>query len=180
MFGGLLGGLVGGMAYALWRRLPLARLLDLAAIPLLAGYVVGRLGCLLSGDAYGRPTEAPWGIIYTSFHAMVPDQWVAQGVASHPVAAYEIAWSATLLVLVWTLRGPLRRPGTKFLLVLTGHALGRFVTTFWRGEELPEFWGLAQAQLVALIVLIPSLPLLALRLLSPHQEGLACPGPRGS
>ena len=44
------------------RGLPLARTFDAAAPGLALGYGLGRIGCFLVGDDYGKPTDLPWGI----------------------------------------------------------------------------------------------------------------------
>jgi phosphatidylglycerol:prolipoprotein diacylglycerol transferase len=63
-FGGLLGG-VGSGVWALRRRgIPLMPALSAAAPALAIGHAVGRIGCLLVGDDYGRPTDLPWGIAF--------------------------------------------------------------------------------------------------------------------
>ncbi len=60
------GGFILGAAAVLLamrrRRLPLARSADAAAPALALGYAIGRVGCLLVGDDYGIPTDAPWGL----------------------------------------------------------------------------------------------------------------------
>ena len=48
------------------RRLPVWPLLDAATPALALGYAVGRIGCFLVGDDYGRPTDAPWGIAFAN------------------------------------------------------------------------------------------------------------------
>jgi phosphatidylglycerol:prolipoprotein diacylglycerol transferase len=63
-FGGMVGGIAAGIAAVLWQRLPLMGVLGAAAPSLALGQAVGRIGCLLVGDDYGRPTQLPWGIAF--------------------------------------------------------------------------------------------------------------------
>jgi phosphatidylglycerol:prolipoprotein diacylglycerol transferase len=61
-FGGLAGGIVAGVIVIWWKRLPILPLLSAAAPAITLGQAVGRIGCLLVGDDYGRPTSLPWGM----------------------------------------------------------------------------------------------------------------------
>ncbi len=63
-FGGLVGGLIAGVIVIRWKRLPALPLLSAAAPAITLGQAVGRIGCLLVGDDYGRPTTLPWGIAF--------------------------------------------------------------------------------------------------------------------
>jgi phosphatidylglycerol:prolipoprotein diacylglycerol transferase len=66
--GGLefLGGVILGIAFMLFylrrKRLPVRRYLDIMAIGLMTALIFGRVGCLLNGCCYGKPTSLPWGI----------------------------------------------------------------------------------------------------------------------
>jgi len=59
------GGFLGGVGTGLWalhrRRIPLMAALAAAAPALAIGHAIGRIGCFLVGDDYGRPTDLPWG-----------------------------------------------------------------------------------------------------------------------
>src|SRR5680860_808544 len=62
------GGFLGAAALVAWRvhrgRHSIPRFADAAAPALAIGYAIGRLGCFLVGDDYGRPTDLPWGIAF--------------------------------------------------------------------------------------------------------------------
>jgi phosphatidylglycerol:prolipoprotein diacylglycerol transferase len=66
--GGLefLGGIILAVAvviFYLWRRkLPIRRCLDILAISLMLAVVFGRIGCLLNGCCFGKPTNLPWAV----------------------------------------------------------------------------------------------------------------------
>src|SRR5919108_558780 len=82
-YGGALGG-AGAVIFWAWRRNFLTlQLLDVAAVPLAAGYAIGRIGCQLAGDGdYGIPWNGPWAMAYP--HGTVP---TTQEV--HPTPVYE-------------------------------------------------------------------------------------------
>lgn len=60
------GGFILGALAVLWvmrsRRLFRWYMADIAAPALALGYAIGRVGCFLVGDDYGRPTDKPWGV----------------------------------------------------------------------------------------------------------------------
>ncbi|HEY4649376.1 MAG TPA: prolipoprotein diacylglyceryl transferase family protein, partial [Gemmatimonadales bacterium] len=66
--GGLVwyGGFIGGAAAVVfngWRLgVPLRWTMQLGAPALAAAYALGRVGCFLVNDDYGRPTNLPWAV----------------------------------------------------------------------------------------------------------------------
>ncbi len=59
--GALLGGVVAGVLAARRGHLPVLTLADAAAPAVVLGQAIGRLGCLVTGDALGDSTSLPWG-----------------------------------------------------------------------------------------------------------------------
>ncbi len=96
-FGGLLGGVSAGL-WSLHRRdIPIVPALAAAAPALAVGHAIGRIGCLLVGDDYGRPTDLPWGIAF-------PQGLPPVIVPVHPTQLYEAAGLAVLAWLLFTWR----------------------------------------------------------------------------
>ena len=138
------GALAGGLAA--WRQgLPVRRLFDAAAPGIILGQAIGRLGCLATGDALGRPTDGAWGVVYLNPGAMAPQL----GVAYQPVFLYEAAWDLAVFGLLWAARRRVTADGQLFALYLGLYATGKFALTFLRAETV-WVWGLQEAQLLAL------------------------------
>jgi phosphatidylglycerol:prolipoprotein diacylglycerol transferase len=99
-FGGLVGG-VGTALIVMWRlRLPIVPTLAAATPALAIGHAIGRIGCFLVGDDYGRPTDVPWGVAFP--RGLPPtDQRV------HPTQLYEMAalFLVAWLLIRWRRRG---------------------------------------------------------------------------
>jgi phosphatidylglycerol---prolipoprotein diacylglyceryl transferase len=162
VYGAFIGGVAIG-AVAAWRlKLPVWRGLDAAAPAMLVGQAIGRLGCLINGDAWGGPTNCPCGIVYWHEHALLPPDLI--GVPTHPYPLYEIGGGIVVLIVLWLLRGRLDRPGSTFLVASIGYAVVRFVFTIFRQETI-LFWGLQEAQVVALLTGLAALGVLAFRAL---------------
>lgn len=90
-FGGFLGG-VGAGVWSLRRRgIPILPALAAAAPALAVGHAIGRIGCFLVGDDYGRPTDLPWGVAF-------PRGLPPTDVPVHPAQLYE---SAGLVMIAW-------------------------------------------------------------------------------
>jgi phosphatidylglycerol:prolipoprotein diacylglycerol transferase len=99
-YGGLIGGVGAGLAYILLRGWSVVPTLSAATPALAFGHLVGRIGCFLVGDDYGRPTDLPWGI---AFPAGLPPT----AVPVHPTQLYEAIGLAVLgwLLIRWRRRG---------------------------------------------------------------------------
>ena len=92
-FGGFLGG-VGAGLWALHRyRIRTIAALAAAAPALAIGHAIGRIGCFMVGDDYGRPTDLPWGVAF-------PEGLPPTSVPVHPTQLYE---TAGLTVIAWAL-----------------------------------------------------------------------------
>ena len=63
IWGAVIGGGIAVAVFAWRHKLPLGRLLDIAAPGLVLGQAVGRAACVITGDAMGRPTTGPFGFV---------------------------------------------------------------------------------------------------------------------
>ena len=177
LWGGILGGYIGGALYALWAKHPVGTIADLTAPALLFVQTIGRLGDIVNGEHCTKAADFALGFVWTHprSDAGVCDSGV--GVSVHPVIAYEMIWNLIALLIVWRLRGRLRPDGMLFALYLALYSMGRFIVTFLREDKI---WagGMQEAHYIALVVLAITVPLLAFRArLVPAEERLAGPAP---
>jgi len=147
-YGGFLGGIVGGVVSARRSGLTIWPLLDAVSPALLVGQMVGRLGCLTNGDAWGEPTGGNWGLVYQHPSAVLPSHLL--NMPTHPYPVYEIVAVAVLLLCLRLGRRFISPVGATFLLTALGYAVIRFGLTFFRQETI-IFGEIQEAQLVALV-----------------------------
>lgn len=166
VYGGFVGGVLAGVVAARLYGVPIWPALDAAAPAMLVGQAIGRIGCLINGDAWGAPTGCPCGVVYWHEHALLPPDLI--GVPTHPYPLYEIGAVLLLLGLLWLARGHLKRPGTTFLLVTVGYGVIRFGLTFVRQEAILAI-GLQEAQIIALLTSAIALGIMAVRALRPRS-----------
>ena len=106
-FGGLLGGITTGLFILHRQRAPIIAVLAAATPALAIGHAIGRIGCFLVGDDYGRPSDLPWAVAF-------PMGLPPTVVPVHPTQIYE---AVALLPIAWLLTR-LRRTGTRDAVVL--------------------------------------------------------------
>jgi phosphatidylglycerol:prolipoprotein diacylglycerol transferase len=172
--GGLVwyGGFLGATALIVWEirrsKLPLGQMADALAAPLAIAYAVGRIGCFMVGDDWGRPTDAWVGIrfpegtppttvseIQGQFGITVDPALVeryGQVVPVHPTQLYEVAMSTLIFLFLWRIHGHRHRPGWLFMVWLALAGVERFVVEFFRAKD-DRFIGMfTLAQMISLAI----------------------------
>src|SRR5512138_3727566 len=153
------GAVVGGLIVAAvlcWRRgWSFPKLLDAGAPGLVLAQGIGRIACVITGDAMGKPTTGPFGFAYTSPNAMVPKL----GVYYTPMPVYEIITNLGIFALLWQLRKRNLPDGLLFLIYLALYSIERFFLAFTSSYQILAF-GLTQSQIIASIALVISLALI--------------------
>jgi len=176
--GGLAGVAVGVIAFSLRNGLPILSVGDAVAAASPIGLLFGRLANFINAELWGRPSTAPWAVVFPGEAAQAcPEGWVGPCVR-HPSQLYEAGLEGIVLFVVLALAiraGALRRPGRVFGLMLVGYAAARlFVEQFRQADgqfvtpgnpnghvlRLGAEWGLTMGQLLSLPMLVVGLVLL--------------------
>ena len=127
-FGGFAGGVLAGLVVMQRKRLPKVAILAAATPALAVGHAIGRIGCFLVGDDYGRPTDLPWGIAF-------PDGLPPTTVRVHPTQIYEALALVPLAVLLFRWRRQKRADAFVLGAYLLVAGAIRFAVEFLRVNE---------------------------------------------
>jgi prolipoprotein diacylglyceryl transferase len=128
IWGGIAGGVLGGLWVLRRRGADIPRFLDAAVPGLLVAQAIGRVGNYFNQELFGGPTTLPWALHIDPAHR--PPAY-AHFATFHPTFLYELIWNLALAAaLVWLgHHHRVRAPGL-FALYVAGYSLGRM------GEEL--------------------------------------------
>jgi len=146
IWGAVAGGLVAAGLISWKRRWNFPALLDAAAPGLVLAQAIGRMACVITGDAMGKPTSGPFGFAYTSPNALVPKL----GIYYTPMPVYEIVVNLGIFAILWQLRKRNWADGKLFLTYLILYSLERFFLAFTSSYRIIAF-GLTQSQIIALL-----------------------------
>jgi phosphatidylglycerol:prolipoprotein diacylglycerol transferase len=149
LYGGLIGGVLGGLVYSLWRKWPIAITLDAAAPGMILGQAIGRIGDLINGEHHADETGLPWAVRYVH-----PNTLGELGKAVHPTAGgYELIGDLIiLLLLVFVFRRVWKTPGWVFCTYVALYGAMRFPLSYTRTDEA-DIGGVPIPQIVAGVTL---------------------------
>lgn len=153
--GGVATGILAACLYCRKARVSFFTLADLCVPGIALGQAIGRIGNYFNQEAYGAPTNLPWGIPIDLAHRIPGYEWATH---FHPTFAYEGVFNVVLAgILVYlALRGGARwgiGSGVVFLLWLLLYSLGRFAIEFLRIDTVPMILGLRAPQWMSVIFL---------------------------
>jgi phosphatidylglycerol:prolipoprotein diacylglycerol transferase len=135
LYGGVVGGTFGGLVAARKLGLPMWTAADALTPGFALGTMFGRIGCFLNGCCYGRPTGAPWGVIFP------PDSFAGLEFGHTPVHPSQLYFALAGLALFGVSMALRQRlaavPGTLFWSIVMLFALVRIPLDLTRSYE-PE------------------------------------------
>lgn len=132
ILGGLVGGFIAGAIYVWYHKLDFWEFADTVAPGIIFGQAVGRIACLLNGDAYGSPTGSNFGLVYPE-GTMAHDKYGSQPL--WPAEVWEGQWNLIVFGLLLLLKNKTLPKGFIFLAYITLYSFGRFMLEFLRGDS---------------------------------------------
>ena len=172
--GGLVwyGGFIGGALAVIlngWRlKVPLRWTMQIAAPALAAAYALGRVGCFLVNDDYGRPSNLPWAVrfpdglppstagnLHQLFGVPIPPGTDPSSVLSvHPTQLYEVTAMLLAFAVLWVLRKRGKPIGWLFGLYLIFAGVERFLVEIVRAKDDRFLGPFTLAQLTSVILVL--------------------------
>lgn len=163
-WGGLIGGAIGVLLIARFKKVSIWRTLEVSAPAVAAAYAVGRTGCWGVGDDYGRPWDGPLavqfpegappstaGIMQREFGVPFPAGTDPNSViAVHPTQLYEVAMGIVMFFIIWRLRHHRHSEGWLFGVYCVLAGIERFIVEFFRAKDDALPIGITIAQTIAL------------------------------
>jgi phosphatidylglycerol:prolipoprotein diacylglycerol transferase len=161
--GALIGGIVAIILFCRWKRQRFWPLLDVLVPAVALGQAIGRWGNFFNSEAFGLPTNLPWGL--TIPIANRPAEFLASS-TFHPTFLYESLWDLGVCALLLFLHRRASRgrlvlpPGTLSCIYLMAYSSGRVWIEALRLDPLclfaqPPFCagGLRMAQVISLLLI---------------------------
>jgi len=157
IWGAILGATLGIWVYSRFSNFKYGYFMDLITPGVLLAQVVGRVGCTINGCCYGKVCSLPWAVVYTN-----PDSYAPLGIAVHPTQPYEIVYLLIVFGVLFWLRKRFRPEGSLFLIYLSLYSIWRLGLGFLR-DGTDFLFGLQQAQVVGIVVLLIVIPILVIK-----------------
>jgi len=135
--GGLIAGAIVSIIFCKKRKINVWQILDIVVPSVALGQAIGRWGNFINQEAFGGPTNLPWGIL-------------VDGVKVHPTFLYEsIIDLCVFIFLIWFRKNKRQNQGEVFALYLVFYSIGRFFVEGLRTDSL-MFLNMRVAQLISL------------------------------
>lgn len=139
--GGIIGGALTAIIFCKIKKISFFQVIDIIAPAVVLGQGIGRWGNFINQEAYGGPTNLPWGIII-------------EGQKVHPTFLYEsIGDLLIFLFLIWFRKNRRKNEGEVLALYLILYSSLRFFVEGLRTDSL-MFLGLRTAQIVSVALFI--------------------------
>lgn len=152
-FGAIIAGLAT-VAVLAWRNhISIWLAWDAAVIFAVVGQPIGRIGNIINGDILGTRSDLPWATQYVNPNA------VLQPCCNHlfayqPAAAYEALGTIAIGVILLAMRSRGVRNGALAVAYIPLYAISQLILFQFRNSEPVIAFGLHQAQLTSIVILV--------------------------
>lgn len=162
IYGALAGGLIGVATYAWRHHMDLVLWLDMITPTVLIAQAIGRWGNFVNQEAYGYPTNAPWGMYVDPAHRYPGFE---QYTHFHPVFLYEsIGCIIGFFVITWIVRhfGERLHRGDAFAMYFVWYGALRTYTESFRADAW-KVAGIPTAQIISVVAVVVAVAFIVLR-----------------
>ena len=172
------GGLIGGAAAVSWvlyrRKVDFWLTADCVAPGLAIGYALGRIGCFLVGDDYGRPTDAWFGVAFprgappttarslrefgVNIDPSIPGDTILR---VHPTQLYEAGAALVMFLVLARMNARPHVRGRVFGLFLILLGIERFLVEIVRAKDDRFLGAFTIAQLISVLLVVVGVVLMS-------------------
>lgn len=165
--GGLIGGFLVGVIYTWHHKINFWEFADVMAPAIIFGQALGRIACLLNGDAFGSPTGSNFGLVY-------PEGTIAYDTYGSeplwPAEVWEGQWDFIVFGLLLILKNRVWPAGSIFLTYNILYSFGRFMLEFLRGDSPRYVFDWTAAQWTSMTVIVLSLLVMLVLFIKSKQK----------
>ncbi len=157
VYGGIIGGVIGGALFVFKNKLPFWKYFDLAmpSVSLAQGF--GRLGCFLAGCCFGRETDSILGVV---FH---DSPFAPNGVKLLPTQLFSSAGDFIICFILCMYARKSKKDGTVGAMWLLLYSVGRFVIECFRNDPRGEVGSLSTSQFISIFMFVIGITLFVFR-----------------
>lgn len=128
IYGGIIFAAISVIVICKIKKISFGSMLDIMAIGLLIGQIIGRWGNFVNIEVYGKLTTLPWAM-GIGYYGDGPSMLV------HPLFMYEILWNLIGFILIFGYRKMRKFDGEVFLWYMAWYGLGRGLMEPLRDSE---------------------------------------------
>ena len=153
IYGAIIGAVISTYVYCRIKKINVLAAFDIGAFGLLIGQIFGRWGNFVNAEAFGGPTNLPWGMLLHD---------LSQNMMFHPTFLYESLWNLGVFIILLLRRDKRKFDGELFFLYITLYGAGRFWIEALRTDSL-YIGSLRISQIVAIICVIVGISVIVLK-----------------
>ena len=128
IYGGIIFAAISVFVICKLKKCSVGSMLDIMAIGLLIGQMIGRMGNFVNIEVYGVETTLPWAM-GIGYYGSDPELYV------HPLFLYEMLWNLIGFILIFGYRKLRKFDGEVFLWYMAWYGLGRGLMEPLRNPE---------------------------------------------
>lgn len=149
VYGGIIGGILGGYVFSRRSRIDFWRYFDLVIPSVALAQGFGRIGCLLAGCCYGLEARCPISIVFTD------SSFAPNGVPLIPTQIISSGLNFIHFFILILFARHAKAKGQVSALYLICYSAGRFLIEFFRGDLIRGSVGaLSTSQFISIFMFI--------------------------
>ena len=148
IYGALIGGFICGYKYCEFAGINFLKYFEYLVPSLPLAQSIGRIGCFCAGCCHGKPTDAWYGIAYTS------SKIAPNNVPLIPAQLVMSFCAMVLAIFLFYVASKKPKPGIQISLYIILYSVGRFFIEFLRSDSRGTVLFLSTSQFIAIFTLI--------------------------